>query len=216
MYILWVETCTMIQNASFYMYFLNPQNTWFRPKCHLKPSCIHMTKYFFYVQNTFLKTYERNEKLQICAIMQAMLIYMTSFRFRSSFVYNIFIFSSACNVTLGIEGGEIKDNQLSSSDSKSNHPPDEARLNGPKAWVAHKDSPDTFYNGYYTEYTAPWIEVDFKKEKHVAGIATQGRADGRQNQWVTEYIVKYPKGILWLRIKESQLNYVSIHTKFSI
>ena len=115
-----------------------------------------------------------------------------------------------------MKDGGIKDNQLSSSDSVSNHPANEARLSGLKAWIAHKDSPDTFYNGYYTEYTAPWIEVDFKQEMHVAGIATQGRADGNQNQWITEYIVKYPKGVLWLRIKESQHNYVSIRIDFSV
>ena len=33
----------MTQNVSFYMYFLYLQQIRFHPKCHLRPSCIHMT-----------------------------------------------------------------------------------------------------------------------------------------------------------------------------
>ena len=30
-------------NVSFYIFFQYLQQTWFHPKCHLRPSCIHMT-----------------------------------------------------------------------------------------------------------------------------------------------------------------------------
>ena len=48
----------MFQNVSFYMYFLYLQQTWFHPKCHLRPSCIHMTNWnvfcIYFINHTFL------------------------------------------------------------------------------------------------------------------------------------------------------------------
>ena len=45
MSILWVETCIIAKNVSFYLHFWYLQETQFYQKCHLRPSCIHMTIY---------------------------------------------------------------------------------------------------------------------------------------------------------------------------
>ena len=103
----------------------------------------------------------------------------------------------ACNVALGLEDNRIKDGQLSSSSPTKNHPATEARLNGRKAWKSDVDN--------------PWIQVHLGQFIYVAGIATQGRADGQQNEWVTEYTVVYMKRSLnWEYVKNAHGNYVSI------
>ena len=78
---------------------------------------------------------------------------------------------------LGMENGEIEDSQLSASDATGGHPYTEARLHGIKAWKS--DEPDT------------WIQVHFGQTTNVAAIATQGRHDGSNDEWVTRYRVEY-------------------------
>ena len=44
--IFWVETYTIAQNVSFHLNFQYVWKTQFPSKCHLRPSCIHMTIYY--------------------------------------------------------------------------------------------------------------------------------------------------------------------------
>ena len=78
-----------------------------------------------------------------------------------------------------MEDKSIEDNQLMASSQTGGHPVTEARLNGNKAWKSEDESKDE----------TPWIQVSFPRFTYVAGIATQGKADGGKNEWVTEYNV---------------------------
>ena len=104
-----------------------------------------------------------------------------------------------------MEDERITDGKLSSSSSESSYPAKEGRLNGPTAWIPPSSD------------SSPWIQVDFGLQTHVAGIRTQGRADGNQNQWVTEYKLQWVvvgSHSYWPNLQNSRYSYVSRPTTY--
>ena len=101
-----------------------------------------------------------------------------------------------------MEDNSIANSQLSASSQTGGHPVEYGRLNGGKAWKAEDKSNDQ----------KPWIQVHFLQLTFVAGIATQGKADGGQNEWVTEYnVVAFNKeNGTWELMKNSNEDIVSL------
>ncbi|XP_032227696.2 uncharacterized protein LOC5503440 [Nematostella vectensis] len=90
-----------------------------------------------------------------------------------------------CKAAMGMETGQIKDQQISASSyhSKSLNPQN-SRLNGDRSWSAKMNGKDQ------------WIQVDFMQTAKITQVATQGRADAYQ--WVTSYRLEYSRDfIVW-------------------
>ncbi|XP_072025094.1 lactadherin-like [Amphiura filiformis] len=88
-----------------------------------------------------------------------------------------------CQDKLGVEDGNITDDQLQASSDLSNGTGllqwrlnQEAVTGMPGAWVA------------LISDTQPWIQVNLYRHTHIAGVIVQGRTDAEQ--WVTSYKVK--------------------------
>ena len=90
-----------------------------------------------------------------------------------------------CKVPLGMENGNIQDDQITASSqwNSATHGTTRARLNllpssGAGGWVALQHTVDE------------WLQVDLRSQyTSVTGLATQGRND--HGQWVTKYYVQY-------------------------
>ncbi|XP_058960954.2 EGF-like repeat and discoidin I-like domain-containing protein 3 [Pocillopora verrucosa] len=90
-----------------------------------------------------------------------------------------------CKVALGMENGNIQDDQITASSqwNSATHGTTRARLNllpssGAGGWVALQHTVDE------------WLQVDLRSQyTSVTGLATQGRND--HDQWVTKYYVQY-------------------------
>ena len=90
-----------------------------------------------------------------------------------------------CKVPLGMENGNIQDDQITASSqwNSATHGTTRARLNllpssGAGGWVALQHTVDE------------WLQVDLRSQyTSVTGLATQGRND--HDQWVTKYYVQY-------------------------
>ncbi|XP_072025097.1 uncharacterized protein [Amphiura filiformis] len=88
-----------------------------------------------------------------------------------------------CQDKLGVEDGNITDDQLQASSDLSNGTGllqwrlnQEAVTDIPGAWVA------------LTSDTQPWLQINLYRHTHIAGVIVQGRADA--DQWVTSYKVQ--------------------------
>ena len=85
------------------------------------------------------------------------------------------ILHQACGQPLGMENGQIKDDQITASTYVQHYEPHEARLNakGGRGWHAR-----------YTKSTE-YLQIDFRREVNITGVATQGESTG--GSYVTEY-----------------------------
>ena len=107
-----------------------------------------------------------------------------------------------CQDALGMKNMTITDSQLSASSHEGGgHTATSARLNGDSAWRAGNDDVN------------PWIRVDFDQLTYVSGIATQGRPDRNNKQWVTKYRVHYNITDEGKILKDCDENEVSIIKK---
>ena len=96
----------------------------------------------------------------------------------------MFIHSFTANCSaLGMENGDIKDTQLTSSTNHQNHPTSASRLNHPSTtWCAAQGD------------TNSWIQVIFNVVKTFTGLIVQGF---NNTHWVTSYKVRYSTGTVW-------------------
>ena len=93
----------------------------------------------------------------------------------------IILYLEDCQDALGIENGDIKDEQLTASsawrDDKEQFGAHRARLNlnrWPQGWTAS------------VEDTSPWLQVNLKDPFIITRVATQGYG-GTIDQWVERY-----------------------------
>ncbi|CAB4021554.1 Hypothetical predicted protein, partial [Paramuricea clavata] len=83
---------------------------------------------------------------------------------------------------LGMENGEILDAQIpASSEYRSNHGADNARLNLERANHSHAWVP--------SHASGSWLQVDFELQATISEVLTQGRGD--YPQWVKNYTLSY-------------------------
>ena len=80
-----------------------------------------------------------------------------------------------CTHPLGMENGNIKNDQITASNHFKNYEPHEGRLNA-KGGL-----------GWHAEYTrmVEYLQIDFKREVNITGVATQGQSTS--NLYVKEY-----------------------------
>lgn len=100
-----------------------------------------------------------------------------------------------CGDALGLESGEIKNKQLSSSSTWmgiSTFGPQHARLNNSK-WPQGWSADTTDQN--------PWLKVTFQSDYVITGIATQGYGNPVFNEWIESYY------LLWLDSKAGEVYY---------
>ena len=88
-----------------------------------------------------------------------------------------------CTEPIGLHSDVILDAQLSASSSYSTkHGPWNARLSRTKApggWSSGKND------------KKQWLQVLFKSDTKITGIATQGRHHVSRKEWVTNYTLEY-------------------------
>lgn len=92
-----------------------------------------------------------------------------------------------CDKALGMETGEIPDDQITASSSQVEHEPSRGRLNfevspgNPRSWSARKAT------------SGQWLKVYLGgRPRKVSGIATQGGYDYSGDlAWVTKYKLGY-------------------------
>ncbi|KAJ7351655.1 hypothetical protein OS493_036205 [Desmophyllum pertusum] len=95
-----------------------------------------------------------------------------------------------CVVPLGMQNGNIKDNQITASSSRPADLPHYARLRNSKYWCAAKTSKEEY------------LQVDLGQVKTVNKIMIQGR--GNWNNWVTGFFLYYSDdGQRWTGYTES-------------
>uniref|UniRef100_A0A2C9M9G4 Hemocytin n=1 Tax=Biomphalaria glabrata TaxID=6526 RepID=A0A2C9M9G4_BIOGL len=84
-----------------------------------------------------------------------------------------------CTKQMGLENEKIiEDSQITASSSIANHGPEMARLyTSSGAWIPSNND------------EAPYIQVNFKEQKFLSGVVTQGQ--GLEEKWVTEYRISY-------------------------
>ena len=95
-----------------------------------------------------------------------------------------------CTDPLGIEEGNITDNQLSASSTSESYIAANARLNLPNGgWVAAAND------------QAQWLAIDLYRQRQVTGLVLQGKED--LDQWVTTYHVDYSTdGVTWSYVRD--------------
>jgi len=88
------------------------------------------------------------------------------------------VHNEVCTEPLGMEGGQIKPDQITaSSQLDDQHKPEDGVLNNPSAWKPD----DTDVN--------PYIQIDLLEPTHVTGFITQGKPE--TNEFVTTYTVYF-------------------------
>ncbi|XP_022098136.1 neuropilin-1a-like [Acanthaster planci] len=91
-------------------------------------------------------------------------------------------YCSGCRA-LGMESGEIPDNNITATSSLmsdvANYGPQLARLNGPKSWCA---------NSPQSGESLPWIQVNLQQNVNIYGLIIQGR---NANMFVSTFLVAY-------------------------
>ena len=104
-------------------------------------------------------------------------------------------FLEKCGDALGLESGEIKNKQLSSSSTWmgiSTFGPQHARLNNSK-WPQGWSADITDQN--------PWLKVTFQSDYVITDIATQGYGNPVFSEWIESYY------LLWLDSKAGEVYY---------
>lgn len=105
------------------------------------------------------------------------------------------VFLEKCGEALGLESGEIKHGQLTSSSvwmGVSTFGPQHARLNN-KKWPQGWSADVTDKN--------PWLKVTFQSDYVITGIATQGYGNPVFSEWVESYY------LLWTDTKAGEVYY---------
>ena len=94
-----------------------------------------------------------------------------------------FVSFPACSSALGMENGEIPDFRITASSVYVNgaiYKPWIGRLNNPNgAWVPQIYRPDN------------WLKIDLSRKMIVTKVATQGKPNLAQWQWVTSYKISF-------------------------
>ena len=105
-------------------------------------------------------------------------------------------FFTACNSALGMESRNIKNSQITASSvwrEGSEFQPWAGRLNKPWGFWHAKQA-----------RVGEWLQIDFKQKMIVTKIATQGRPDNNNPQYVTSYKISFSKdAVLWDFYKEN-------------
>ena len=86
------------------------------------------------------------------------------------------MYVSVCREPLGMENGDIPDENIRASHERIKNPAKKGRLNGPSFWSTHQ------YRS-----VQPWIQADIGYQTPIFGVATQGRKNGKE--WVTSLMV---------------------------
>lgn len=106
-----------------------------------------------------------------------------------------------CSQPLGMENGQIKDDQVTASTYFPHHEPHEGRLNakGGQAWHAR-----------YTTGTE-YLQIDFRREVNITAVATQGQSG--KAFYVTEYKLNMSDdGKTWKEYRENDKPKVVLST----
>ena len=81
---------------------------------------------------------------------------------------------SVCSEPLGMENGDIPDENIRASHERNDKRAKKGRLNGKSFWSTYK--------GTYPSNQS-WIQADICYQTLISGVATQG--DGQHKEWVT-------------------------------
>ena len=103
------------------------------------------------------------------------------------------ILNQGCGQPLGMENGEIKDDQITASTYFKNYEPYEGRLKakGGRAWHA-----------MYTRYIE-YLQIDFRREVNITAVATQGQSTSAS--YVTAYKLSMSDdGETWSEYRENE------------
>ena len=94
-------------------------------------------------------------------------------------------FSEDCKVPMGMQNRAIRKEMITASSHRSvSSGPEQARLNGPNAWIAGVDNKNQY------------IQVDFLQPTYITGVTTQGRPS--VPSYVTSYFVLFSNdGVNW-------------------
>ena len=106
---------------------------------------------------------------------------------------------------LGMESGDIKNNQLTASSFYSRQlRAREGRLNNDNNWSTKTENPRN-----------PWIQVDLLRSTIVTGIITQGSTYDGHDEWVTHLRIQFRDSEnTWMYILESGQRKVRTFTCF--
>lgn len=105
------------------------------------------------------------------------------------------VLRQSCSQPLGMENGQIKNDQITASTHFTKYEPYEGRLNakGGLGWQA-----------MYTR-DIEYLQIDFKKEVNISAVATQGVQFKTDAKYVTEYKLNISDdGITWKEYKENE------------
>ena len=88
-----------------------------------------------------------------------------------------------CKEKLGLEIGNITDDQLQSSSDLS-------KGDGKQQWRLNQESKPGFHGGWVALNSdkQPWFQISLYRQTPITGIILQGRED--EDQWVTSYKVQ--------------------------
>lgn len=116
----------------------------------------------------------------------------------SCFILFFFLVSAACREPLGIENGDIKDNQITGfsayNDDFNTYGAQRARLNLNTWPQGHRANPK--------KASSTWLKIDLKEKMIITGIATQGYGDPQVGEWVKQYMLLYSTGKDYLDFKD--------------
>ena len=83
---------------------------------------------------------------------------------------------SVCSEPLGMENGDIPDENIRASHEHSKNPAKKGRLNGKSFWSTYRDT-------YPSNQS--WIQADIGYQTPISGVATQGDGQLEHAEWVT-------------------------------
>lgn len=105
---------------------------------------------------------------------------------------SLIILRQDCAQPLGMENGNVKNNQITASTYLKPHEPYEGRLNanGGRGWEAE-----------YTR-TVEYLQIDFERQVNITGVATQGQSTSKM--YVKEYKLSTSQdGKIWIDYTEN-------------
>ena len=111
------------------------------------------------------------------------------------------ILHQGCAQPLGMENGQIKDDQITASSHFKKYEPYEGRLNA-KGGL-----------GWHAMYTTSkeYLQIDFRGQVNITAVATQGVGQSTEPNYVTEYKLNMSDdGITWNEYKENEKAKVQI------
>ena len=145
----------------------------------------------------------------------------TSLKKNQNYLYQNYLYYTACNRSLGIESGKILDKQITaSSEWNAYHVAHQGRLNFQEVVEGGVLNKSGSWSALINNQSQ-WLQVDLlRQESVITSVATQGRNRHKllktHNQWVKSYKLQYSNnGVDFEYYKDARQNSAKVRLKMA-